>query len=532
MRLKGKGRYYVTDMSGLPEPSKRILRRSQVEQLCPIVTEQGRLEILAFNQPHRVWGISDGDISFTQVALVSVNDWMRSESSLVKPEVSPPATERYRHHALVVAHYHLRTYGHLVGKLDSSLIATRSQYVDVLQPPKPPPPPLRAASLPRSLPPPTSPSLRKELFPIPWVEEGSPSLSDPRLNEDIRVATKFDVSGKRSHVFVSIRAGWKDFPSYDAPVSLTHEERVKQSTEAVVPLPQRFEKNVIQLSTDAISRGGGAAVEESSPRPPIDGVVPLCDGALVTTHLLPGRLPDLSVLYQDHCALCLESLAPNSRCSFPNTFSTNSEEGPLSKRVRTDPETAHHEADGVKYLLHSLCSELVTRPELFQAIVDTITSQGSIRIHGPSTATADSSCQLCGRTGGILFQYSHQLVDDKASIVINSAHGFCLRGLGISGLPTPLGQYQCSLCGQRKGLTFCCNDPTCHRHAHHICAIQAGWNIGCVVINDCLKKSPKIVSGVRPRPPSYLCFLCHDHSFRTGSGSSAGVTSHSAGKKS
>lgn len=95
MRLKGKGKYYVTDNSGLPEPNQRILRRSQVEQLCPKVIEQGRLEILAFNQPHRVWGISDGDMSFAQSALIPVDEWNSSESSLVKIEDLLPGTDRY-----------------------------------------------------------------------------------------------------------------------------------------------------------------------------------------------------------------------------------------------------------------------------------------------------------------------------------------------------------------------------------------------------------------------------------------------------
>jgi hypothetical protein len=95
MRLKGKGRYYLTDKNGLPEPNQRILRRSQVEQLCPKVIEQGRLEILAFNQPHRVWGISDGDMSFAQSTLIPVGEWSSSESSLVSMEDSSPATDRY-----------------------------------------------------------------------------------------------------------------------------------------------------------------------------------------------------------------------------------------------------------------------------------------------------------------------------------------------------------------------------------------------------------------------------------------------------
>lgn len=397
----------------------------------------------------------------------------------------------------------------MVGTLDSSLIVKRSQLHETSQlPPSP-----RASPRP-SLP--QSSLTRRDRFPIPWIEDQSPSLSDSRLGEDIRIATKDDPSGKRSHVFVSIRAGWKAFPSYDAPLSLTHDERVRQSKEAVIPLDQRFVANVIQLGTNAVKserdrREGG---EASSSCSGIDGVVPMTDGTLVTTCLFPGRLPDLSKLYQHNCALCLDSLSPTSQLHQQNL------EGPPSKRVRTDPEMVSYESNGVRYLLHSLCSELVTSPELFQAVLNTTTLHGTIQIHGASTGP----CELCGRTGGILFQYSRQLSADPVSIVVRSAHAFCLRGLSISDFLIPLDQYQCSLCGLQKGLTFCCSDPTCHHHAHHICAMQAGWDIGSVIVNNCWKKSSRN-SNQQSHSSSCVCFLCHDHSLRRDSASGASSSS-------
>jgi hypothetical protein len=404
------------------------------------------------------------------------------------------------------SHHSTRSYEPLVGTLDSSLIVKRSQLHETPQSF----PPQRTSSLSRPLLPPPSSTALQERFPVPWVDNKPPPFSDSRLREDIRIATKVGTSGKWSHVFVSIRAGWKAFPSYDTPPSFTHEERVKQSTEAVVPLHQRFVENVIRFSTEAAKSGVRAEGETSSPRPPVDGVVPLCDGALVTTCLIPGKLPDLSELYQQRCALCLDSLPQPHQQS-------NSGEGPALKKAKTDPEMVSHEVNGVEYLLHSpLCSELVTSPELFQAVLNATTaSQGSIQIHGTSTAP----CELCGRAGGILFQFSRLLLGHPASGVTSSAHAFCLRGLAISDSLLQLDQYRCSLCGQQKGLTFCCSDPTCHRYAHQICALQASWAIGSVIVNNCLQKPPRSSGGgtQQSRPSSCLCFLCHDHSLSRSS---------------
>lgn len=114
MRLKGKGRYYLTDKSGLPEPNLRELRRSQVEQRCPKVVEQGKLEILAFNHPHRIWGIGVGVYSFDEAPILPIDEWYQSEASLIKEEVPSPERYRLRARCLIYA-------DHLSHLLESSI---------------------------------------------------------------------------------------------------------------------------------------------------------------------------------------------------------------------------------------------------------------------------------------------------------------------------------------------------------------------------------------------------------------------------
>jgi hypothetical protein len=350
-------------------------------------------------------------------------------------------------------------------------------------------------------------------FTIPWVARAPPILPNSRRKEDVRIATKIDAAtGQESFVFVSIRGGWKELPSYDG---LTHDQRVQISTGAAVPLDQRFQRDLLQAGEE---RSSGKSDQQSAS--PVIGLVPLSDGAVVSAPLVPASLPDLTLFCQDRCAFCFDSLVSPQE---PAAAKAEDDE-PTRKRARPDSSSTSLDINGVTLPVHSLCSELMDR-QVFQSLLESTASRGLIQILEPAQATqtlsAPSSCSLCGRAGGLLLRFSVQSSSSESGDLINLGHGLCLRSLALSGLlcpllsaPSPVGsgrlldevfdKYQCSLCGQHKGLTFSCLDPTCHSHAHHMCALQAGWRIGTVTFGD----TPSPLA-----PPPGLSFLCRQHSF-------------------
>lgn len=342
-------------------------------------------------------------------------------------------------------------------------------------------------------------------FALPWVSGRPASTSDPRLKEDIRLASTIEGQGREKHVYVSIRAGWKEFPSYDR---MTHDQRVQLSTRSAISLDQRLSQNILQWNQNAVKR-----TDEIISSTPVIGPLSLGDGPIVSSTLLSGMLPTITQFCKHRCAFCFD------------LFSSKSQEVKLDQSTDSHirKKSKLHNPDtpmmiGVKHLVHTMCHELYSTNS-FQSILDRIFSKRVIVVQDIMPILEEKNCcNICGRNGGLLCKFrllSGTILHKETEFL---GHGLCLQTLAESGiLQSPSSsrfdelyeKYPCSHCGQHLGITYCCNHPSCHNRTHHICGLQAGWNIGLLDIET----GSHLSKNSSNQQPSIFCYLCQEHSF-------------------
>ena len=314
---------------------------------------------------------------------------------------------------------------------------------------------------------------------ILWVEGAVPDLTSDIEENDVRVASLHVKANEGSrcskYVFVSIRGGWQEYT--DMPLYSLERRRLISASSAV-RLEVRVKSRLVEAALTAIQAHRDKASAMSKKQiaatnglaEPVYAQLPLNDGGMSLTTVLPGTLPSLVHYCKAKCAVCFnplkgllkpehqrqdgsddelegrrggedshsrdeaaaadepggdgllssqllqengEVICKRQRHKRSAEIAQQQESGRATKRSRRSRKPGIYESSSEQmvgiacYKIHDKCWDMSSGDALQQSLDSTV-SAGLVRLGELCgyTATDMLTCDLCGRSGGAIFGFT------------------------------------------------------------------------------------------------------------------------------